>query len=136
MQNCCLVPGSSYSETEYMIFMYSSGTDSNLGGSKKRVSIKIVVVILLICVICTTMAFLVSLLCHVYRRDRCTIQSPIFSTYKETSSGSTTNLVSHRSGASSVTETKFAINSPICHITGELVLIPCFKCVSLFKISE
>ncbi|ESW04270.1 hypothetical protein PHAVU_011G081200 [Phaseolus vulgaris] len=94
------------------------GTVSNLGGSKKHVSIKIVVVILLICVICTTMAFLVSLLCHVYRRDRCTIQSPVFSTYKETSSGSTTNLISHRSGASSVPETKFAINSPICHITG------------------
>ncbi|BAT90555.1 hypothetical protein VIGAN_06181900 [Vigna angularis var. angularis] len=94
------------------------GTVSNRGGSKKRVSIKIVVVILLICVICTTMAFLVSLLCHVYRRDRCTIQSPIFSTYKETSSGSSTNLISHRSGVSSVPETKFAINSPICHITG------------------
>ncbi|XP_014494346.1 receptor-like serine/threonine-protein kinase NCRK [Vigna radiata var. radiata] len=94
------------------------GTVRNRGGSKKRVSIKIVVVILLICVICTTMAFLVSLLCHVYRRDRCTVQSPIFSTYKETSSGSTTNLISHRSGASSVPETKFAINSPICHITG------------------
>ncbi|XP_047167286.1 receptor-like serine/threonine-protein kinase NCRK [Vigna umbellata] len=94
------------------------GTVSNRGGSKKRVSIKIVVVILLICVICTTMAFLVSLLCHVYRRDRCTIQSPIFSTYKETSSGSSTNLISHRSGVSSVPEAKFAINSPICHITG------------------
>lgn len=107
--------------------MYSSGTVRNRGGSKKRVSIKIVVVILLICVICTTMAFLVSLLCHVYRRDRCTVQSPIFSTYKETSSGSTTNLISHRSGASSVPETKFAINSPICHITGELVLISCFN---------
>ncbi|RZB74834.1 receptor-like serine/threonine-protein kinase NCRK isoform X2 [Glycine soja] len=95
-----------------------SGTVSRPGGSKKHVSSKIVVVILLICVICTTMAFLVSLICHVYRKDRCTIQSPIFSTDKETSSGSTTNLISHRSGASSVPETKYAINSPIYHITG------------------
>ncbi|KAH1220540.1 Receptor-like serine/threonine-protein kinase NCRK [Glycine max] len=94
------------------------GTVSRPGGSKKHVSSKIVVVILLICVICTTMAFLVSLICHVYRKDRCTIQSPIFSTDKETSSGSTTNLISHRSGASSVPETKYAINSPIYHITG------------------
>ncbi|RDY06396.1 Receptor-like serine/threonine-protein kinase NCRK, partial [Mucuna pruriens] len=95
-----------------------SGTVSVPGDSKKHVSSKIVVVILLICVICTTMAFLLSVICYVYRRDRCTIQSPIFSTDKETSSGSTTNLISHRSGTSSVPETKFAINSSICHITG------------------
>ncbi|CAJ1979284.1 unnamed protein product [Sphenostylis stenocarpa] len=94
------------------------GTVSNPGGSKKHVSIKIVVVILSICVICTTTAFLVSLICHIYRKDRCTIQSPIFSTDKETSSGSTTNLISYRSGASSVPETKYAINSPIWYITG------------------
>ncbi|KAL2328592.1 hypothetical protein Fmac_022019 [Flemingia macrophylla] len=87
-------------------------------GSKKHVSSKIVVVILLICVVCTTIAFLVSVVCYVYRRDRCTIQSPIFSMDKETSSGSTTNLISHRSGTSSVPETKFAINSSICHISG------------------
>ncbi|XP_020214316.1 receptor-like serine/threonine-protein kinase NCRK [Cajanus cajan] len=94
------------------------GTVSMPGGPKKHVSSKIVVVILLICVICTTIAFLVSVVCYVYRRDRCTIQSPIFSADKETSSGSTTNLISHRSGTSSVPETKFAINSSICHISG------------------
>ncbi|KAK7404750.1 hypothetical protein VNO78_05706 [Psophocarpus tetragonolobus] len=94
------------------------GSVSRPGGSKKHVSSKIVIVVLLICVICTTMAFLVSLICHVYRRDRCTVQSPIFSTDKETSSGSTANLISHRSGTSSVPETKFTINSSICHITG------------------
>ncbi|KAK7312580.1 hypothetical protein VNO77_36535 [Canavalia gladiata] len=97
------------------------GTVSMPAGSKKHVSSKIVVVILLVCVICTTMAFLVSVICYVCRRDRCPIQPPIFSSDKETSSGSTANLISHRSGASSVPETKFVINSPICHITG------CFK---------
>ncbi|KAL5169903.1 Receptor-like serine/threonine-protein kinase NCRK [Glycine soja] len=102
------------------------GTFSRPGGSKKHVSSKIVVVILLICVICTTMAFLVSLICHVYRKDRCTIHSPIFSMDKETSSGSTTNLISHRSGTSSVPETKYAMNSPIYHITG------CFQKASFF----
>ena len=117
IQNYWLVPRSSNSDWIYD-FLSSSGTFSRPGGSKKHVSSKIVVVILLICVICTTMAFLVSLICHVYRKDRCTIHSPIFSMDKETSSGSTTNLISHRSGTSSVPETKYAMNSPIYHITG------------------
>ncbi|KAK7262291.1 hypothetical protein RJT34_29857 [Clitoria ternatea] len=94
------------------------GTVSTPVGLKKHVSSKIVVIILLVCVACTTMAFLVSVVCYVYRKDRGPIQSPIFSSDKETSSGSTTNLISHRSGISSVPETKFTINSPICHITG------------------
>ncbi|XP_027345316.1 receptor-like serine/threonine-protein kinase NCRK isoform X2 [Abrus precatorius] len=94
------------------------GTVTMPGGSKKHVSSKIVVVILLICVICTTMAFLISVICYVYRRDRCAIQPPVFSSDKEMSSGSTANLISHRSGASSVPETKFTIHSPIFHITG------------------
>ncbi|XP_061346543.1 receptor-like serine/threonine-protein kinase NCRK isoform X2 [Gastrolobium bilobum] len=87
-------------------------------GSKKHISSKIVVVILLICVICTTIALVASVMCYVYLRDRYSIQSPIFSSDKETSSGSTANLISHRTGTSSVSDTKFAINSPICHFKG------------------
>lgn len=94
------------------------GTVSTSLGSKKHISSKVVVVILVICVICTTIALLTSAVCYVYRRDRCSIQSPIFSSDKETSSGSTANLISYRTGISSVTETKLFISSPICHITG------------------
>lgn len=101
-------------------FECSAGTFSNSLGSKKHSSSKIVVVILLICVICTTIAFLASVLCFVFRRDRCPIQSPIFSSDKDTSSGSTANLISHRTGTSSVPETKLFVNSPNCHITGKL----------------
>ncbi|RDX66558.1 Receptor-like serine/threonine-protein kinase NCRK, partial [Mucuna pruriens] len=86
-------------------------------GSKKQISSKIVVVILSICVICSTIAFLTSVVCHVWRRDRYPIQSPMISSDKETSySSSTTNLICHRT--SSVPETKVSMNSPFSHITG------------------
>ncbi|XP_028188825.1 receptor-like serine/threonine-protein kinase NCRK [Glycine soja] len=45
--------------------------------------------------------------CHVYRRDKGPIQSPMISSDKETSHSSTTNLISHRTF--SVPETKVAI---------------------------
>ncbi|TKY48541.1 Receptor serine/threonine-protein kinase NCRK [Spatholobus suberectus] len=92
-------------------------------GSKKQISSKIVVVILSICVICTTLAFLTSVVCHICRRERCPIQSPMISSDKETSYNSTTDLISHRT--SSVPETKVVINSPISHIRG------CFQRASL-----
>ncbi|OIW08557.1 hypothetical protein TanjilG_03233 [Lupinus angustifolius] len=95
----------------------TSGTVSASLGSKKHISGRTVVLILLTCVLCITIVFLASLIFYVYRRDRCSIQSPIFSPDKETS-GSTTNLISHRTEVSSVPETKFTTNSPICHITG------------------
>ncbi|XP_061376722.1 receptor-like serine/threonine-protein kinase NCRK [Gastrolobium bilobum] len=85
-------------------------------GSKKHISTKIVVVILLICVTCTTIAFLASVVCYVWRRERGPIQSPMISSDKETSYSSPSNLLSHRT--SSVPETKVTINSPISHIAG------------------
>ncbi|KAK7402114.1 hypothetical protein VNO78_14127 [Psophocarpus tetragonolobus] len=91
-------------------------------GSKKQISSKILVIILSIGVICTSIAFLTSVVCHVCRRDR-PIQSPMFSSDKETSYSSTTNFISHRT--SSVPETRVAKTSPINHITG------CFQKASL-----
>ncbi|WJX50205.1 hypothetical protein P8452_36540 [Trifolium repens] len=94
------------------------GTVGTPSSSKKHISSKVVVIILLICVICTTVALLTSVVCYIYRRDRCNIKSPIFSSDKDTSSGSTTNLISYRTGTSSMPETKLFINSPIYHFTG------------------
>ncbi|KAJ7947832.1 Protein kinase family protein [Quillaja saponaria] len=85
-------------------------------GSGKHISSKIIVVILLACVIFTTIAFLASMICYVYWRKGCPIQQPIFSSDKESSCNSTTNLISHRSF--SVGETKLTINSPIINNTG------------------
>ncbi|KAE9593188.1 putative protein kinase RLK-Pelle-RLCK-XVI family [Lupinus albus] len=83
-------------------------------GSKKHISSRTVVIILLICVLCTTLAFLASLIFYVYRRDKCPIQSLLFSSDKETSSKA--NLISLRTWTSSVPETKLTTKSPICHI--------------------
>ncbi|XP_068500440.1 receptor-like serine/threonine-protein kinase NCRK isoform X2 [Phaseolus vulgaris] len=90
-----------------------SGTVRMPLGSKKQISSKIVVVILSVCLTCTTIAFLASVVCQVCRRERCPIQSPMISSDKETSYSSTTNLISHKT------------SSPVSHITG------CFQKSSL-----
>ncbi|CAL0334031.1 unnamed protein product [Lupinus luteus] len=82
-------------------------------GSKKHISSRIIVIVLLICVLCTTLAILASLTFYVYRRD---IQSLLFASDTETSSKAT--FISLRTWTSSVPETKLTTNSPICHITG------------------
>ncbi|XP_028807985.1 receptor-like serine/threonine-protein kinase NCRK isoform X2 [Neltuma alba] len=96
--------------------------------SKKHISSRIIIIILLACVVCTTIAFLASFTCYVCWKERCPIQPPIFSSDKETSCNSTTNLISNRT--SSVLETKIAINSPINNITG------CFKKASFLFASR
>jgi hypothetical protein len=123
------------------IFECYVGTVGTPSSSKKHISSKVVVIILLICVICTTVALLTSVVCYIYRRDRCNIKSPIFSSDKDTSSGSTTNLISYRTGTSSMPETKLFINSPIYHFTGKLIfthfpliLISYFKVFVFFSI--
>ncbi|KAF7823379.1 Receptor-like serine/threonine-protein kinase NCRK [Senna tora] len=92
------------------------GARTTSQGSKNHISSKIVIIILLICIICTTVAFLASIICYVWRRDRCPIQPPIFSPDKETSFNSTTDLISQRT--SSVPETKAVIYYPVNNITG------------------
>ncbi|KAK2370848.1 protein kinase family protein [Trifolium repens] len=69
------------------------------------------------CVTCTTIAFLASVLCYVRRRKRHhPIQSPMISSSdKETSYSSTSNFISQRT--SFVPDIKGAISSPISHIT-------------------
>ncbi|KAJ4726065.1 putative Kinase [Melia azedarach] len=94
----------------------TSGSVSVTKSSGKHISSKVVVIILLLCVILTTLAFLTSAMCYVYRKDKCHIQSPSFSSDKDTSCNSATNLISHRS--SSVQETRVDIGSPINLVTG------------------
>ena len=93
-------------------------------GSKKHISAKTAVVILSICLTCTTVAFLASVVYYICRRDNCPIQSAMISSDKETSYSSTSNLISQRTF--SVPETKVAINFPVSHITGKIVLLALF----------
>ncbi|KAL6195793.1 hypothetical protein ACLB2K_031411 [Fragaria x ananassa] len=94
----------------------TSGSLDAAQSSKNRSSSKVVVFVLLLCVVLTTFAFLASVACYFYRRDKCTVHPPIFSSDKETSCNTGTDLTSHRS--SSMLETKLYINSPINHGIG------------------
>ncbi|KAJ6408742.1 hypothetical protein OIU84_008441 [Salix udensis] len=94
----------------------TSGSLTDVQATRKHISSKIVVVILLLCVILTTLAFLASIACYLYRKDKCLIQSPVFLSDRETSCNSSTNLISHR--ASSVSETKIRVDSLINPISG------------------
>lgn len=106
--NCVYVPSH--------LICFVTGSLDAAQSSKKRSSSKVVVFVLLLCVVLTTFAFLASVACCFYRRDKCTVHPPIFSSDKETSCNSGTDLISHRS--SSMLETKLYINSPINHGIG------------------
>ncbi|XP_010253728.1 PREDICTED: receptor-like serine/threonine-protein kinase NCRK [Nelumbo nucifera] len=94
----------------------TSGFSVETRSSRKHISSKAIVYILLLCVVLTTVAFLASLGCYVYRRDKCPVQPPVFSSDKDSSCNSATNLITHRS--SSVPEFKVNIKSPLNPITG------------------
>lgn len=93
--------------------------------SRQRVSSRVVVIILLLCVILTTLAFLSSVICYFGRKDKCSVQPPVFSSDKETSCNSMTNLISHKS--LSVSETKVDIDFPAKPIAAGCFLNP-FLC--------
>ncbi|XVF68552.1 hypothetical protein PTKIN_Ptkin11bG0011900 [Pterospermum kingtungense] len=97
----------------------TAGSLPKLPASRKHYSNRVVVIILLLCVILTTLAFLASVTCYFYHKDKCLkcpIQPPIFSSDKETSCNSATNLISHRTSLAS--ETTVNISFPTKPIAG------------------
>ncbi|XP_044469795.1 receptor-like serine/threonine-protein kinase NCRK isoform X2 [Mangifera indica] len=94
----------------------TSGSVNEAKASGKRISSKVVVIILLLCVMLTTLAFLTLAMCYFHWKDKCHIQTPKFSSDKETSCNSATNLISHRS--SSFTDIRVDMGSPINLVTG------------------
>ncbi|KAM1149103.1 hypothetical protein ACFX13_030381 [Malus domestica] len=88
--------------------------------SKNRLPSKVVVIILLACVILTTLAFISSVACYFCRRAKCSIQPPIFSSDTETSCNSASNLISYKS---SLFETKINMDSPISKGTATAITI-------------
>ncbi|XWS28983.1 hypothetical protein CRYUN_Cryun25bG0117800 [Craigia yunnanensis] len=97
----------------------TAGSLPEAPASRKHYANRVVVIILLLCVILTTLAFLASVTCYFYRKDKCPkcpIQPPIFSSDKETSCNSATNLISHQT--SLVSETKVNISFPTKPIAG------------------
>ncbi|XP_065868333.1 receptor-like serine/threonine-protein kinase NCRK isoform X2 [Euphorbia lathyris] len=57
---------------------------------------KVVVIVLLLCVILTTLAFVASLACYLHRRDKCQLRLPMLSSDRESSFSSAVNLLSHK----------------------------------------
>ncbi|XP_057995710.1 receptor-like serine/threonine-protein kinase NCRK isoform X3 [Hevea brasiliensis] len=106
----------------------TSGSLAKTQARRNHLSGKVVVIILLLCVILTTLAFLASITCCVYRKVKCPIQPPMFSSDGETSCNSATNLISHK--ASSPSEIKVNSNWPINPISG------CFRRASLLCRSD
>ncbi|XVE79788.1 hypothetical protein DITRI_Ditri14bG0084000 [Diplodiscus trichospermus] len=87
--------------------------------SRKHYANRVVVIILLLCVVVTTLAFLASVTCYFYRKDKCPkfpIQPSVFSSDKETSFNSATNLISHKT--SLVSQPEFNISFPTKPIAG------------------
>ncbi|GAV62658.1 Pkinase domain-containing protein [Cephalotus follicularis] len=108
-------------ESSVLKFNCSTSCDCSPGSlkekqaSKNHIAIKFVVIILLLCVILTTFAFLASLVCYVHQKEKCNTQLPVFSSDNETSCHSATKLISHKT---SVPKTVVNIGSPINPITG------------------
>ncbi|CAK8536221.1 unnamed protein product [Lathyrus sativus] len=107
-----------------------SGTAKMSLGSKTRISSKIVIIILVMSITCTTIAFLALFVCYIRRRKRPhPIESPMNSSSdKGTSYSNTSNFISRKT--SFVPETKGVMNSPISHITR------CFRKASILLGSQ
>ena len=115
--SCLSVFRSRCSKASWVFDFFLTGSLSTAQVSKKHISSKVVVIVLLLCVILTTIAFLSSAMCYIYRRDKCSLQPPIFSSDKETSCNSVTNLISVTT--SSAVETQVTIDPPIYPSTGK-----------------
>ncbi|KAK4440723.1 Receptor-like serine/threonine-protein kinase NCRK [Sesamum alatum] len=72
----------------------NAGVLSELEPSKKRISSKVVVIVLLLCLVFMVLAFVASVLWHVNRKDKRPVQWASPSTDKLTSYSSATNLMS------------------------------------------
>ncbi|KAK6163164.1 hypothetical protein DH2020_000028 [Rehmannia glutinosa] len=87
----------------------NAGDLSDLEPSKKWISSKVVVIVLLLCLVLTVLAFIASVLWFVYRKHKHSVQWTSFSPDRLTSCNSATNLMSR--GSSSVTVYKGSLDS-------------------------
>lgn len=100
------------------ISIFQAGALNDIPVSGKHNSSKVVVVTLLLCVILTTIAFLSSIMCYLYRKRSFSTKTPVFSSEKEESCNSASNLINNIT--SSVPKTKSSITSHATPFTGWL----------------
>lgn len=109
-------------ELTWVISVWAGSVSVNEAkASGKRISSKVVAIILLSCVILTTLLFLTLAMCYIYWKDRGHIQMPKISSDKKTSCNSAINLISHRS--SSFTDIRVDMGSSVNLVTGRLANI-------------
>ncbi|KAI3407524.1 Protein kinase domain-containing protein [Psidium guajava] len=94
----------------------TAGSLNEAQASDKHNSSRAFIIVLLICVLFTTIAFLASIIFYFCRKEKPPIQSPVFSSDKETSCNSATNLIQHK--ISSTREAKVNVSSPISSFVG------------------
>lgn len=106
----------------------NSGSLSNTESSKtkKQFSGKAVLIILLLCMVVTTLAMFSSAMCYVHRKHNSSKQLPLSSSDKDTSFNSMSNLISYRT--TSFPESTMHIHTPTNPITGCI-----YKASSLFR---
>ncbi|CAH2060308.1 unnamed protein product [Thlaspi arvense] len=89
----------------------SAGPISETKSSKKQsLSRKLVLVILVFCVVLTSIAFLASMFCYICRRSEVSGQTPSVSSDRESSWHSSSNLITRKS---SVSQPKISISSSV-----------------------
>ncbi|XP_076957602.1 receptor-like serine/threonine-protein kinase NCRK isoform X2 [Bidens hawaiensis] len=93
-----------------------SESESEIETSKKQFSSKAILIILLLCMVVTTLAIFSSVMCYVYRKHTSPKQLPLSSYDKVTSYNSATNLISYKTA--SIPESKISIHSPTNPVIG------------------
>ncbi|XP_019056624.1 PREDICTED: receptor-like serine/threonine-protein kinase NCRK isoform X2 [Tarenaya hassleriana] len=104
----------------------SAGPIGEAKSSKKQsFPRKLVLVVLLFCVVLTTIAFLASMIFYICRKNKFPGQSPVFSSDRDSSWNSSANLITRKS---SVSQPKFSISPS--------VTAGCFHNASFFCVSK
>ncbi|CAN0916398.1 Receptor-like serine/threonine-protein kinase NCRK [Linum grandiflorum] len=113
------IADSSHDSTCFTACNCTIGSLTGLGTSpKKHMASRVLVIILLLCVILTTLAFVGSVTFYVYRREKFLVESPGFSSDRLASFSSRTHLISQRT-CSTVSDYKgSSINCPTNSVSG------------------
>ncbi|WCJ41004.1 Protein kinase superfamily protein [Euphorbia peplus] len=106
----------------------TSGAPVEAKARGNHFSSKVVVIVVLLCVVLTTLAFVASITCYLYRRDKCQLKLPMLSSDRDSSYNSAVNLISHKS--SSLSANLVSIDSHINPITD------CFRGASFLRRSN
>lgn len=94
----------------------TAGSLNEAQASDKHNSSRAVIIVLLICVLFTTIAFFASIIFYLYRKEKRQIQSPLFASDIETSCNSASDLIKHK--ISSTREAKVNVSSRVNSFIG------------------